>query len=170
MTIFKIFGICLVLAVIAFIGYRLIPAKETVLTDGLVADRHIRLASDVTIEQKLPQSDIELKEIQIMFGTYKRTNDGILTVSLLENDNLIQQWFLRAEKLADNAYQSFVLNKKKKLNPESNYIVKVSYHYSGDNFIALWTNKDAKYGSFKNGEQALDGSVCYKLVYLKEKQ
>ena len=173
MKILKILGVVFVLAIGAFIGYINFYQKEIVVVDGVKANKAVNLKNDVVVMQELPQSDIELKEIQIQFGTYsaqKKTEGGVLTVSLLENGEIVQQWFLQVEKLVDNAYQSFVLDKEKKLNPESNYTIKVSYHYTGDNIIAIWTNNDAKYGSFKNGEQALDGSVCYKLVYLKEKQ
>jgi hypothetical protein len=167
MKILKILGVILVLVAGAFIGYTNFYQKEIVIVDGVKADRPIKLNNDVPVVQKLPQNDGELKEIQIQFGTYKRTNVGVVTVTFLENGRPVQQWLWHAEKLVDNAYQSFTLENPIKLNSEKTYAIKISYHYAGDNFIAVWTNKDAKHGSFKNGDQTLAGSICYRLGYLE---
>lgn len=170
MTVLKILGFSLILSAVAFIGYRFIPTKEIVVANGFASNRGLKLRSDVEVEQVLPKSDVELQEIQIKFGTYsahKKNEGGVLTVSFLEDDAVVQQWFLPVEKLVDNAYQPFTLEQAKKLNPNNKYTIKISYHYTDDNFIALWTNDDAAHGSFKNGKQVLEGSVCYKLVYVK---
>lgn len=167
MKILKILGVILVLVAGAFIGYTYFAPKKIIVADGVKANRAVKLNNDVPVVQKLPQNDGELKEIQIQFGTYKRTNVGVVTVTLLENNIMAERWFLHTEKLVDNAYQSFILENPIKLNPQNSYSVKISSHYKDDNFIAVWTNKDAKYGSFKNGSQTLAGSICYKLGYLK---
>jgi len=169
MKILKILSFCICAVIIAagaFYGYQY-TTEEIVVMEGVKANKAVKLNSDVSIVQKLPNSNIKLKEIQIQFGTYKRTNVGVLTVSLLENGIPMQQWLFDAEKLIDNAYQPFTLEKPIRLSPENNYAIKISYHYIGENFIAVWSNSETKHGSFKNGVQTLNGSICYKLVYLK---
>ena len=169
--ILKILGFCICAAIIAvgtFYGYQY-ATEEIVIIDGVNHNKAIKLNPDVAVIQKLSNSDIKLKEIQVQFGTYRKTKIGVLTVSLLENGKTVQQWLFEAEKLIDNAYQPFTLEKPIKLNLENNYAIKISYHYNAndDNVIAVWSNDDAQYGSFKNGEQTLNGSICYKLVYLE---
>ena len=109
MKILKILGVILVLVAGAFIGYTYFAPKKIIVADGVKANRAVKLNNDVPVVQKLPQSDGELKEIQIQFGTYKRTNVGVVTVTLLENNIMAERWFLHTEKLVDNAYQSFIL-------------------------------------------------------------
>ena len=133
---------------------------------GVQANAAVTLKNGFSMEQSILERNIEIKEIQIKFGTFNKVNVGILTLCLYENDKVVQQWLLQTEKLANNAYHPFTLEKILQLNPENKYILKMSFQSAND-AVAVWSNKDTENSEFKKNDETCKGRICYRFVYLK---
>lgn len=98
-----------------------------------------------------------LNSIGIRYGTYNRINDGILTVSLLKNDDTVFSWSVPAGEIIDNDYTDFKLPDLIKLDSQADYFLQISEKFEGDNGIAVWKNKERQDDKI--------GTVCYMLTY-----
>ncbi|MCR5592142.1 MAG: DUF2142 domain-containing protein [Saccharofermentans sp.] len=112
------------------------------------------MESDNPIRQEISIKEAEILSISIKVGTYESTNEGTLTLTLYEDDNVIQQWTRDTSLLVDNEYAVFELDAPYLSNPDHRYSFTIVDHYSESNAIALYDSQD-------NSEE----TVCYKVNY-----
>ena len=105
-----------------------------------------------------------LTALNVCFGTYSRTNNGVIRVRLYEDDAEIASWSMPANELADNAYQRFELEAPWTVKPDSAYAFTVSEQYKGRNAVALWTSGSDPEGYTIDGEPR-DGRICFTTSY-----
>lgn len=110
----------------------------------LVADSVVKVSID-----SIPEYPVYA--ISVLFGTYARNNEGIMTVRLYEDDKILQEWRMKTENFGDNVCQDFLLNEPYTLKTKSKYYLSIVDTYKGENALALWQSKD--------------GNGCYTVKY-----
>ena len=160
----KILGLIVLIGAIVGAYFYLDLTPNAIITDGALANKAIPLTSGEVLEQNIDTAGLSaIKEIQIQFGTYKRTNAGTITVALFENENEVAHWEIPMESLIDNTFQSFKLGNAVKINKSAHYVLKISETYEGQNVVAVWSN-DSTDGEYEINNEVKTGTICYKLI------
>ena len=90
--ILKILGAVFVLAAAIFVGYYNFYPREEIVIDGVSANRPVKLNSDVTVEQKLSQNDMDLKEYMKKRCPFNHMTVMYKRSSVIDAGNY-QDWF-----------------------------------------------------------------------------
>ena len=102
---------------------------------------YIPLQPNVSFEQPMPYKDFVMTEFSLRFGTHRRKNNGELSVSLYDNDELLDNWVVPTESLIDNGLKVFKLKKSVQMEKEHNYLLKLMVNYLDTDNIALYISK-----------------------------
>ncbi len=107
----------------------------------------------------------ELVSVNVLFGTFGKTNHGTLSVALCENGEQIEVWLVELANLSDNTYYAFPMNERVSLKKDSEYTLQIEETYSGENQVAVWMNKEKDPKSTTGDGLFQDGMICYTLTY-----
>lgn len=106
-----------------------------------------------------------LKAVNIRFATFMRTNRGMLSVKLYEDDIAVDSWNLPTFKLEDNQVRAFTLGAPYVMKKDSVYTLSLSDSYRGKNEVALWIDAGAPGGYILDGVVHDKGTGCVSLTY-----
>lgn len=134
-------GIC-VLLMLSFLTH--LDSIFIVKTDLPMAVDPVGMENNIEYRQQIPYQKGELNAFQIKFGTYERSNKGILNVSLRCDNKELQSWRIDTVKLVDNAFKKFLIDEPVLMDPSESYFIVLKDHFVGqNNNIAVYTSNDA---------------------------
>ncbi|WP_424766493.1 hypothetical protein [Paenibacillus sp. sgz302251] len=84
-------------------------------------------------------------DINILLATYNRVNNGLIEVSLAQNDK-IEKIIVNTKNLNDNSFKKFTFNKGKIFEEGPATIILKGIEASQGNAITAWQTKDASLG------------------------
>lgn len=112
----------------------------------------------------LEETNNRIDAISIRFGTYNQINQGTLYLTLLKNDEPVENWSRDISTLADNEYTEFGLSHKLIVDSTTKnmYSIElwVEYNENAQNKIAIWLSKGGT-DCFINGNCLENNSLCY---------
>ncbi len=137
-----------VYAVVAFVVLSFFfvhsQGKFECVSEEPISDNYIVLNNDTEIIQDIAVDNKKIDVISILFGTFDRTNEGILYVSLYQDESEVDKWCIDTATLVDNEYADFRLEKTLTLEIDHHYYVTLEEEYQGDNCVAVYTHDDAQ--------------------------
>ena len=122
------------------------------------SDVAIALENGKTVKQVISEDITDISSLEILFGTYKRANKGVVVVTLYEDQRIIEQWNYDTSTLQDCSYCRFNLEQPFHLSNNHNYCFTIEDRFDGQNQIAVWSSGSV--GSIDN--------VCYRLGYVNQ--
>ena len=165
---FKTVIFLIVAIVIASFFYVHSERTFDIFTDAVSADEPIKMDPGMIIRQDIPSDAQDLTAISIQYGTYGKRNKGNVIVSLYEDDRMVQEWNYTADRLVDNAYQTYYLDHLLHMSPEHSYYFTVTDEYEEDNGVAVWTSiQSASIPLFKDNEELSGNMVCFRVGHTK---
>ncbi len=121
--------------------------------------------SDKITQKFRVDKNIRLTKISIQFGTYAKKNKGTLSVTLFENDTIIDQWKVGTAGMEDNGYQTLVLKEPYEVHAERAYSIELSDDFKGDNAVAVWLSSENGGLCYLNGSYLYGKTICYQLNF-----
>ena len=121
-------------------------------SEAPISDSYITLNDGTIISQDIAGDNIELDAISIMFGTFNRTNEGVLNVSLFQDESEVCQWSVDTATLVDNEYAVFRLEKTLKMESGHHFYITLEEEHQGEDCIVVYTHGD-------------DAQLCYRTSY-----
>ena len=123
------------------------------------------LVEGTVIEQTIPIG-ARTDGVSLLFATYARTNTGKVSVKMQGETSQLDygSYILDADKMADNSFIDFKLERQPAENGDKALRVTVTADGRTGNAVTLWTTVEdtvPEYPALKNGE-ALTGDVIYK--------
>jgi len=153
----KINIVVTVLIGIALIIAMYLPARSlfVVSSESAPIDIFVQLEDTKSITSELlrPAYGNTIKSINILLGTNNRVNEGELEVELLQDDTIIETWRIRTEDIVDYHYCAFESRNNLNFESGSNYYLRITNFYNGDNNIAVGT-------AYGNGPATSDVNNC----------
>ncbi len=139
-------------------------------SNGVPVDS-MQLESGCQIDQELSVDSDNISYVSLLLGTYLRNNEGSLTVTLYDNDVVVNQWVCDTMAILDNEYARFDLDQPYKIQSGHRYSVSIEDSYEGDNGLGLFKtvgndgSEQFCYGyGYKNTEKYLPVMITAVLI------
>ncbi len=127
---------------------------ELYVDNGIAVDA-VTLESGVPVIQDISMDVDNISSLSLLFGTFARTNEGCLNVTLYDDDEVVKEWTYETGMLQDGISIEFELSHPYRLIRGHHYYFSVEEDFSGDNAIAIYRTTD-------NNEA---NDVCYGIRY-----
>ena len=174
-TLFIVIGFALLLCCFMFAAKQLhMQATYNVYSPKHAMVDTIRLHRGVKIEQPITNTGQldNINAISLLFvvnNNVLAVKQGEVTVSLLENDKVIQTWKQDTRFLRNNVYSTYKLSNTSILNPSKKYSLLVEQVVEGNNGVGVAIGRASKESYIKIGKEGKKGSfsLCYRTISSK---
>lgn len=102
----------------------------------------VGMENNVEYRQRIPYQEGDITAFELNFGTYRRSNKGILKVALLCDSRELQSWKIDTVNLSDNAYQKFKFTNPIRMNGVNSYYIVLKNQFDGQNNIIFYISND----------------------------
>jgi len=126
----------------------------------------VGMENNVEYRQRVPYQEGDITAFELNFGTYRRSNKGVLKVSMLRDSHELQSWEIDTANLSDNAYQKFNFTNPVRMNRANSYFIVLKNQFYGQNNIIFYVTNNVNSTNYIefNGKDVVNKSLAVSYI------